>query len=94
MVEQVKRNQPYFEERDLRFVLLVDGRTGWIDGERLTEGSVKRLWQRTRNESQALPGCVLIGKDGGIKLRESCPVELGLIFARIDGMPLRQREMR
>lgn len=37
---------------------------------------------------------VLIGKDGGVKLRSKTPVDLDRIFARIDSMPMRQREMR
>ncbi|MEM9591611.1 MAG: DUF4174 domain-containing protein [Pseudomonadota bacterium] len=36
---------------------------------------------------------VLIGKDGGVKLRSNTPVSLEQLFQRIDGMPMRQREM-
>jgi hypothetical protein len=35
---------------------------------------------------------VLIGKDGGEKLRRSDEVDLGEIFSLIDSMPMRQRE--
>ncbi len=37
---------------------------------------------------------VLIGKDGGEKLRRTHRVDLGEIFARIDAMPMRRQEMR
>jgi hypothetical protein len=37
---------------------------------------------------------LLIGKDGGVKLRREGGVELGEIFSLIDSMPMRQREMR
>jgi hypothetical protein len=37
---------------------------------------------------------LLIGKDGGVKLRREGGVELGEIFSLIDTMPMRQREMR
>ena len=37
---------------------------------------------------------LLIGKDGGIKLRREGGVELDEIFSRIDTMPMRQQEMR
>ncbi len=37
---------------------------------------------------------VLIGKDGGIKRREGAPVTMDSLFATIDAMPMRQREMR
>ncbi|WP_349559152.1 DUF4174 domain-containing protein [Marinobacter sp. NFXS9] len=36
---------------------------------------------------------LLIGKDGGIKSRESS-LDLDAVFRRIDAMPMRIREMR
>lgn len=37
---------------------------------------------------------ILIGKDGGIKLKRNDETRLRDIFARIDSMPMRQSEMR
>jgi hypothetical protein len=37
---------------------------------------------------------ILVGKDGGVKLRVNDPVQLGDIFGLIDAMPMRQQEMR
>jgi hypothetical protein len=37
---------------------------------------------------------ILIGKDGGVKLKRVGRPELDEIFALIDSMPMRQREMR
>ena len=37
---------------------------------------------------------VLVGKDGEAKSRWSHPVEPATIFAEIDAMPMRQREMK
>ena len=37
---------------------------------------------------------LLIGKDGGVKLRRKGGVGLGEIFSLIDTMPMRQREMK
>ncbi|MBC7923794.1 MAG: DUF4174 domain-containing protein [Ferruginibacter sp.] len=37
---------------------------------------------------------VLIGKDGGVKLRQPTPLTTQLLFSTIDAMPMRQREMR
>lgn len=39
-------------------------------------------------------GYLLIGKDGGIKMREAYPLEPKKIFDRIDAMPMRRAEMR
>ena len=37
---------------------------------------------------------ILIGKDGGIKLKRDDQVDLSEVFGLIDSMPMRQREMR
>lgn len=37
---------------------------------------------------------VLIGRDGGEKLRASAPVSPAELFGKIDEMPMRRREMR
>lgn len=37
---------------------------------------------------------VLVGKDGGVKLRSDTPVTTETLFATIDRMPMRQREMK
>ena len=37
---------------------------------------------------------ILVGKDGGEKLRQEEPVTLDQLFGLIDQMPMRQREMR
>ncbi|MEE4264927.1 MAG: DUF4174 domain-containing protein [Desulfobacteraceae bacterium] len=38
--------------------------------------------------------CFLVGKDGGIKLRQDSQVKLGEVFDLIDAMPMRREEMR
>jgi hypothetical protein len=46
----------------------------------------------------AIPGntfsLILVGKDGGIKLKREDRVDLSDVFGLIDSMPMRQREMR
>ena len=37
---------------------------------------------------------VLIGRDGGEKLRSAEPVTVEELFGKIDGMPMRRRELR
>jgi hypothetical protein len=53
------------------------------------ESDVKALLEKSRSDERVL----LIGKDGGVKSRESS-LDLDAIFGRIDGMPMRIREMR
>jgi len=38
--------------------------------------------------------CILVGKDGGVKLRRDDQVKLKDIFALIDAMPMRREEIR
>ena len=46
----------------------------------------------------AIPGntfsLILVGKDGGIKLKSKDRVDLSDVFGLIDSMPMRQREMQ
>jgi hypothetical protein len=37
---------------------------------------------------------ILIGKDGGVKLRSKTPISLEELFSLIDAMPMRRQEMR
>lgn len=37
---------------------------------------------------------LLIGKDGGVKMRSATPLTADMIFATIDSMPMRQQETR
>ena len=39
-------------------------------------------------------GVILLGKDGGVKLKAAYPVEPQFIFTLIDGMPMRRAEIR
>lgn len=37
---------------------------------------------------------LLIGKDGGVKIRQSEPISLNQLYGTIDGMPMRRQEMK
>jgi hypothetical protein len=55
------------------------------------------LAQNIRKQFTVSPGLftvILVGKDGGVKLRRNAQVNLKDIFALIDAMPMRQEEMR
>ena len=50
-----------------------------------------------RKQFKASPGLftvILVGKDGGVKLRRNTQLKLKDIFALIDAMPMRREEMR
>lgn len=53
--------------------------------------------QATMKRYKVTPGdftVILLGKDGGEKLRQSQPLKLKDLYPLIDSMPMRQREMR
>lgn len=76
-------------ERDLLW-FVVDGQSLHTNYPgRLDESFPVQLRETHGNGGPIL----LIGKDGGVKLRAE-QLDLDAIFARIDSMPMRQREMR
>jgi hypothetical protein len=80
-------------DRDLLvFHILASGETK-LGNVSLSESSGDYLREKFFIKSGVLT-TLLIGKDGGVKLRSQGPVELEEIFSLIDAMPMRQREMR
>ena len=79
-------------DRDLVVVSITDGLVA-IDGVVSQHWNVEQLVQALDLPRQEF-SIVLIGKDGGVKLRSGEPVDVETLFALIDSMPMRQREMR
>jgi hypothetical protein len=80
-------------DRDIvLFVLLWDGPRS-INGQSLTASASDPLWHQFEVASDSF-AVILVGKDGGVKLRSEEPVAAARIFDLIDGMPMRQAEMR
>ncbi len=48
----------------------------------------------TANVSEKFKGIVLIGKDGGIKLKKDLEINPQLVFDLVDSMPMRKAEMQ
>jgi hypothetical protein len=69
------------KERDLRVTVI------------LTESDNSKLMKRYKIQTDKFT-FLLIGKDGGEKFRSSKTVDLQRLFSLIDGMPMRQDEMR
>jgi hypothetical protein len=88
----LQQRQDAVLDRDLRvFQLFVE--QGRVDDQVLAPDSVERLRARLGlSEQDRL--VILIGKDGGIKRRAALNTDLREIFLQIDGMPMRQEEMR
>ena len=79
-------------DRDLRvFALALE--TGELDGEPLGKDDVASLREQLRLAPYAR-ALLLIGLDGGIKRRGPLQTSLDDVFLQIDGMPMRQQELR
>ena len=82
-----------FRERDLLFVSVLERGESCADGRAMDAASAAEL----REAYDVEPGAftvVLVGKDGTAKRRSAAPVPIESLFEQIDGMPMRQREMR
>jgi hypothetical protein len=62
-----------------------------LDGER-SEASAAELRSRFGLTTEDV-AFVLVGKDGGEKLRSQAPIPACRLFERIDAMPMRRREL-
>ena len=79
-------------ERDL---LRIEVRGDAVDAQPWSAGlpeaaALRRFYRVEPGDFEVL----LIGKDGGVKLRQSEPVEACKLYRLIDGMPMRRREIR
>ncbi len=90
---QLEKHNAGVKERDLIiFSLLKDGES--YRGEKALDAEfVTTLWETFSPKTNELT-IVLIGKDGGEKLRQTGKMDLEEIFRRIDAMPMRRTEMR
>jgi hypothetical protein len=91
--EDISSQEEEVKDRDLLvFHILENGETK-LENSPLPESSGDYL----RKKFSITPGAftvLLIGKDGGVKMRREGGAELAEIFSLIDTMPMRQREMR
>jgi hypothetical protein len=88
--QSVKTDAAGYCERDVAIVEIING-AGAIDGRPITPGQSQSLAKLASISSRF--GVALVGRDGGLKLAKSDPVASDTVFALIDSMPMRQREM-
>ena len=85
--ELIAGSEAAVRQRDLAIVTIVgDAVSGAADGA----GALRRRY----NVDPAAFAIVLVGKDGGEKLRSAEPLPAARLFATIDAMPMRRGEMR
>ncbi len=79
-------------ERDLMIMEILEQGLSRAGKQVLSEKSVRDIRKRLGLQAGAFQ-VLLIGKDGGVKLRSSEPVSMKDLFGLIDSMPMRQQEM-
>ena len=91
--KEIDRQAKGVEDRDLLVFHILEKGVSRLGTEPLSSAQVLSL----KKHLSAFPGkfmIILIGKDGGGKLRQDRLVDLKEIFGIIDAMPMRQQEMR
>lgn len=81
-----------FVGRDMVLGLVVTEGTSTLDGRAISPDESRRLLSQYAIGENAF-SVLLIGKDGGEKLRVDEVPDLQVVYAVIDGMPMRSREM-
>lgn len=81
-----------FVDRDMVLGRIVTEGTSTLDGHVVDTNQAQRLRSEFGIGANSF-SVVLIGKDGGEKLRVNDVPDLQVIYAVIDGMPMRGREM-
>ena len=91
-VRRIEASRCDFADRDMVLGLIVTDGTSTLDGEVVDTSQAQQLLSEFGIGAKSF-SVVLIGKDGGEKLRVNDVPDLAAIYAVIDGMPMRGREM-
>jgi len=78
-----------FREREMVLYTVVAGQ-GRRNDQPLEAAQTTALLKALALDARGPATFVLVGKDGGVKLREGASVDLREVFAEIDRMPMRQ----
>lgn len=78
-----------FRERDMVLYTVVAG-AGRRNDQALEAAQTAALLEALQLDARGPSSFVLVGKDGGVKLRAGPAVDLQEVFAEIDRMPMRQ----
>ncbi|MFI5506251.1 DUF4174 domain-containing protein [Mycobacterium sp. NPDC051804] len=90
-VDRIEASQCEIVDRDVVIGVVVTEGTSTLDGQAIDADESQRLMKRFAIAENAFT-VLLIGKDGGEKLRVDEVPDLGAIYSVIDGMPMRNRE--
>ena len=89
---RIESSRCEFADRDMVLGRIVAEGTSTLGGQAIGAGQAQRLRSQFGVGANGF-AVVLIGKDGGQKLRVNDVPDLATVYAVIDGMPMRGREM-
>lgn len=81
------------QDRDLILISVFDDDCATLDGQIISDSSADTIRSRFTPPKDGY-SIYLIGKDGGVKLKQDEVLAPNELFRVIDRMPMRQREMR
>jgi hypothetical protein len=87
-IEAFKNHSAAFQERDLVYFIITP------KSIYNSEKTPIKLGGLDAHQKNNFKGLILLGKDGGIKLKESFVVSAEVIIALIDSMPMRRSEIK
>jgi len=93
LLNEIMVNKNEVEDRDLVVFEILESGSSFMNSVSLDAQTAAAL----REKFDAPPGgftVILVGKDGGVKLKRQTGTRLKDIFALIDAMPMRQEEIR
>lgn len=91
-LSRIEASRCDFVDRDMVIGLVVTEGTSTLDGQVINADESQRLANQYAISENAF-SVLLIGKDGGEKLRVNEVPDLRTIYAVVDGMPMRSGEM-
>ena len=89
----IRHAEAEFRDRDMILIEVYENARATLDGRELPEGTARELRQRYE-VPEGETTLILVGKDGGEKLRTHDIADLEQVFVLIDTMPMRRNEMR
>lgn len=92
-MQKFQGHKSAFVERDLILVEVLTDGNSYAESQQIDPSSAARLRDRLQVGAQDFR-VILVGKDGGVKRRQTTPVQAKAIFEQIDAMPMRQQEMQ
>ncbi len=93
MQNEIAEQTDAVKERDLLIFEILEQGASRLDSAPLDRQSAVSIRDQFAISPQAY-SAILVGKDGGVKLKRDKYVSLASVFGLIDSMPMRQNEMR